>query len=53
MSNKVVDFAAGKNSQLHRRKEAKVDAMREAFRLARGESDKPEGKSKKRRKSKK
>ena len=53
MNNKVVDFAAGKESQLHKRKQAKVDALRQAFRLARGEPDKPNGKSKKRRKSKK
>lgn len=57
MNDKVVDFQAGKESQLHKRKEAKVDAMRQAFRLARGEADKPVRSSpstkKKRRKSKK
>jgi hypothetical protein len=57
MNDKVVDFQAGKENQLHKRKEAKIDAIRQAFRLARGEADKaattsPSGK-KKRRKSKK
>lgn len=57
MNDKVVDFQAGKENQLHKRKEAKLDALREAFRLARGEADKAASKSlssrKKRRKSKK
>lgn len=53
MSNKVVDFEAGKESQQQKRKEAKIDAMRQAFQLARGESSKANGKSKKRRKSQK
>ena len=61
MNDKVVDFQAGKESQLHKRKEAKLDAMRQAFRLARGETQKTASKSpsanfatkKKRRKSKK
>lgn len=53
MSNKIVDFQAEKESHLHKRKEAKLDAMRQAFRLARSEADKAAGKSKKRRKSKK
>ncbi len=53
MSDKIVDFQAKRESQLHRRKEAKLDAMRQAFRLARVEADKAESKNKKRRKSKK
>ena len=57
MSDKVVDFQAGKENQLHKRKEAKLDEMRQAFRLARGEADKAADSSsstnKKRRKSKK
>lgn len=57
MNNKVVDFQAGKENQLHKRKEAKLDAMRQAFRLARGEADKASNTrsitKKKRRKSKK
>ena len=57
MNDKVFDFQAGKESQLHKRKEAKLDEMRQAFRLARGEADKAASKSrsskKKHRKSKK
>ena len=57
MNDKVVDFQAGKENQLHKRKEAKLDEMRHAFRLARGEADKAASKSpsskKKHRKSKK
>ena len=57
MSEKIVDFQAGKENQLHKRKEAKLDEMRQAFRLARGEADKAADSSsstkKKRRKSKK
>ncbi|MBL4581163.1 MAG: hypothetical protein JKY29_05035 [Gammaproteobacteria bacterium] len=57
MNDKVVDFQAGKEIQLHKRKEAKLDEMRQAFRVARGEvgravSTSPSTK-KKRRKSKK
>jgi hypothetical protein len=33
----VVDFETGKVEHLHKRKEAKVDALRTAFRLARGD----------------
>ncbi|MFT4815854.1 MAG: hypothetical protein ACI80L_001321 [Pseudohongiellaceae bacterium] len=57
MNDKVVDFQAGKENQLHRRKQAKLDEMRQAFRLARGEADKAASTSpsskKKRGKSKK
>ena len=57
MSDKIVDLQAGKENQLHKRKEAKLDEMRQAFRLARGEADKAASTSsstkKKRRKSKK
>ena len=40
MSYKIVDFQAGKENQLHKRKEAKLDEMRQAFHLARGGADK-------------
>lgn len=53
MSDKVVDFELGKENQLHKRKEAKLDAMRRAFRLARAEPEKATSKNKKRRQSKK
>jgi|TARA_B110000914_G_scaffold38846_1_gene32172 hypothetical protein len=57
MSDKIVDFQAGKENQRHKRKEAKLDEIRQAFRLARGEADKAAANSsstkKKRRKSKK
>jgi hypothetical protein len=57
MNNKIVDFQAGKENQLHKRKEAKLDEMRQAFRLARGEADKAAANNsrskKKNRKSKK
>lgn len=38
MTDKIVDFESNKGTHLHKRKEAKVDAMRKAFSLARGES---------------
>ena len=38
MSDNVVDFETSKQSHLHRRKEAKVDAIKRAFRNARGEA---------------
>ena len=55
MTDKIVDFQSGKESHLHKRKEAKVDAMRRAFRLARGEdkSAKVLGIGKKKKKPKK
>ena len=57
MNDKVFYFQAGKEKQLHKRKEAKLDEMRQAFRLARGDADKATSKSpsskKKHRKSKK
>ncbi|MEX0964712.1 MAG: hypothetical protein WDZ52_11800 [Pseudohongiellaceae bacterium] len=53
MSDKIVDFVASKESQLHKRKEAKLDAMRQAFRLARAQPQKTANKNKQRRKSKK
>jgi len=57
MNDKVVDFQAGKENQLHKRKEAKLDAMRQAFREARADTDKTSNKSsapkKRRRKTKK
>lgn len=37
----VVDFENSKVEQLHKRKEAKVDALRKAFRLARGDEASP------------
>lgn len=57
MNPKIIDFQAGRESQLHKRKEAKLDAMRQAFRRARDGADEAASKSpatkKKRRKSKK
>lgn len=54
MKDNVVDFASKKQDQLYKRKEAKVDALRKAFRLARGDSepDKPGNKGGNRGKSK-
>jgi len=46
MTNEVVDFEREKQIHLHKRKEAKVDALRRAFRLARGEPDSPTAGSK-------
>ncbi len=53
MSDNVVDFESKKQGQLLKRKEAKVDAIRRAFRLARGDTgpDKPANKGGKRGKS--
>ena len=57
MRDKIVDFQVGKESQLHKRKEAKLAEMRQAFRSACDEADKAVGKTtstkKKRRKAKK
>ena len=57
MNDKVVDFQTGKENQLHKRKEAKLDEIRRAFRLARTEADKATSKNsrnkKKRSKAKK
>jgi len=55
MPKNVLDFETKKEAQLHKRKEAKIDALRNAFREARGaEPSKPSRlKAKKRRKSKK
>ena len=55
MTDKIVDFESKKDTHLHKRKEAKVDAMRKAFSLARGESKpaKVLGIGKKRKKSRK
>lgn len=54
MSDKVVDFESRKQTHEQRRKEAKVEALRNAFRLARGDAAKPSGgKSGRRKKSKK
>ncbi len=53
MSDNVVDFEREKEPHLLRRKEAKVEALREAFRQARGESPISKSKSRKRRKKRK
>lgn len=52
---KIVDFESKRQEKLFKQKEAKVDALRKAFREARGELDpnSPSAKGKKRRKSKK
>lgn len=39
MSDNIVDFKSKKEGHEIQRKEAKVDAMRQAFRSARGESE--------------
>ena len=57
MSDKIVDFQAGRENQIHKRKEAKLVEMRQAFRSACIEADKAVSENtstkKKRRKSKK
>ncbi len=55
MDKNVVDFESKKQSQLFKRKQAKVDALRRAFRLARAEldSETPHCKRTQRRKSRK
>ena len=55
MTDNIVDFQSQKEGHQHKRKEAKVDAIRKAFRLARGEpqSAKVLGIGKKSNKSKK
>ncbi|NKB34124.1 MAG: hypothetical protein GKR91_13610 [Pseudomonadales bacterium] len=52
---KIVDFETRRQQQLFKQKEAKVDALKKAFRQARGEPEpnSPQGKGKKRRNSKK
>lgn len=54
MSDNVVDFESRKKNHLHKHKEAKVDAIKRAFRIARGEPDldQPRSKRKSGRKSK-
>ena len=39
MAGKIVDFEASKQAQIEKRKEAKVEALRRAFRQARGETE--------------
>ena len=51
MADNVVDFDREKNKQQLKRKEAKVDTIRQAFRQARGESD--SGTPRRKKKSKK
>ncbi len=53
MGDKIVDFTVARESQLHKRKEARLEAMRQAFQRARGEVARPGGKNKKSRKSRK
>jgi len=55
MADNVLDFETRKQSHEIKRKEAKVDALRRAFRLARGDKDQdgPRNKRKKSRKPKK
>ena len=45
MDKRVVDFESKRQGYLERQREAKVDALRKAFRQARGESDSATGKS--------
>lgn len=54
MTDKVVDFESGKQVHVEKRKEARIEALRRAFRLARGETDvAAPGKRKKRSRKKK
>jgi len=55
VANNVLDFASRKQAQLLKRKDARVDELRKAFRLARGETgpDKPATNNKSRTKNKK
>jgi len=55
LTNNVLDFETRKAAQMLKRKEAKVDELRKAFRLARGDSKptKPAGQGGKRSKSRK
>lgn len=55
MTDNVLDFESLKQVQLLKRKAARVDEMRNAFRLARGESgpDKPKTTTRSRAKNKK
>ena len=55
MTDNVLDFESLKQTQLLKRKQERVDALRKAFRLARGETgpDKPDSSSKTRSKGKK
>jgi hypothetical protein len=48
MSDNVVDFESRKQSHLHKRKDAKVDAIKRTFRVARGEPDPDQPRSKRR-----
>ncbi len=52
-SDNVVDFEQRREAHLHRQREAKVEALKSAFRKARGESDSGGGSKGKRRKKKK
>ncbi len=40
MADKVVDITSKRDRHEHKKKEAKVEALRRAFRLARGAADK-------------
>jgi hypothetical protein len=39
MADNIIDFELGKHTHAHKRKEAKVDELRSAFRAARGEKE--------------
>jgi hypothetical protein len=39
MNDNIIDFDSSKQPHVHKRKEAKVDELRSAFRAARGETD--------------
>ncbi len=39
MTDNIIDFDSGKLAFVHKRKEAKVDELRAAFRAARGEKE--------------
>ncbi|MDA0926831.1 MAG: hypothetical protein O2861_01990 [Proteobacteria bacterium] len=53
MSGKVIDFERRREALLHRRREARVEALKSAFRKARGDSEGTGGGKNKRRGKKK
>ena len=53
MSNNVLDFQARKSLHVEKRKEARIDALKQAFREARGDSEPKVSKNKRKRSRKK
>lgn len=52
MADNIIDFEKQRHSHVHKRKEARIDALRQAFRLARNDKagGPPSGKRKRPRK---